>query len=130
MNVEGNKKMNVLFIILQVIIIGGIIFYTLDRFNITINVVTYAISKTFIPMLISNFLAVITDFNYMEKVNIWSLVFLLTIHTLIGMVVIKIYCKLKEGFSENKLLYFILIFSTIELIVYFIFSPILSLVTK
>lgn len=109
---------------LNVIFVGIIVYWAINRFSYIVDVIVYAIGKTFIPIITSlifgSFLGIHASFS------IGTIFILFIMYFIIGLGVIKITEKISEYFDYDTILYFIIAFGIIDLIVSVLFSLIIS----
>ena len=117
-----------LFTYLNIIIVGIIVFWAINRFSYIVDVVVYALSKTFIPIItalvLGGFLGVKISFG------IGAIFILLILYFILGLIVIKITEKIVEYFDSDTIIYFIISFALIDSIVTWLFSLVVSLFIK
>lgn len=117
-----------LFTYLNIIIVGIIVFWAINRFSYIVDVVVYALSKTFIPIItalvLGGFLGVKVSFG------IGAIFILLILYFILGLIVIKITEKIVEYFDSDTIIYFIISFALIDSIVTWLFSLVVSLFIK
>lgn len=110
---------------LNVIFIGIVVFVALNRFDYIINVTTYAIAKTFIPIITSLIFGKLLGIN--ATINVGTVLILLILYFILGLLVVKITEKIIDYFNSDTIIYFISVFGIIDSIVSWLFSCIIGL---
>lgn len=112
---------------LNLILIGAIVFFSMNRFYYLMNVIVYAIAKTFIPIITSlffgNLIGIGTNFSF----GLGTILILLILFFILGLLVIKITEKITDYFSSDTIIYFIIAFGIIESIASWLFFLFISL---
>ena len=111
---------------LNIIFVGIIVFWAINRFSYIVDVVVYAIAKTFIPIITSLIFGTLLGVHI--SLSMGTIFVLFIIYFIIGLVVIKIIEKVSDYFDYDTIIYFIIIFGIIDLIVPWIFSLIIRLI--
>lgn len=110
---------------LNIIFIGIVIFWANNRFYYLMNVIIYAIAKTFIPIITSLIFGSLLGINITLGIGTIFLLFIL--YFILGLIVIKIVEKVTNYFDSDTILYFIIVFAIIDSIVTWPFSIIINL---
>lgn len=110
---------------LNTIFVGIIVFWAINRFYYLMNVIIYAIAKTFIPIITSLIFGSLLGVN--ATLGIGTIFILLILYFILGLIVVKIIEKVTEYFDSDTIIYFIIIFAIIDSIVAWLFSLIISL---
>ncbi len=110
---------------LNIIFIGIVIFWANNRFYYLMNVIIYAIAKTFIPIITSLIFGSLLGINITLGIGTIFLLFIL--YFILGLIVIKIVEKVTNYFDSDTILYFIIVFAIIDSIVTWLFSIIINL---
>ena len=110
---------------LNIIFIGIVIFWANNRFYYLMNVIIYAIVKTFIPIITSLIFGSLLGINITLGIGTIFLLFIL--YFILGLIVIKIVEKVTNYFDSDTILYFIIVFAIIDSIVTWLFSLIINL---
>lgn len=110
---------------LNIIFIGIVIFWANYRFYYLMNVIIYAIAKTFIPIITSLIFGSLLGINITLGIGTIFLLFIL--YFILGLIVIKIVEKVTNYFDSDTILYFIIVFAIIDSIVTWLFSLIINL---
>lgn len=110
---------------LNIIFIGIVIFWANNRFYYLMNVIIYAIAKTFIPIITSLIFGSLLGINITLGIGTIFLLFIL--YFILGLIVIKIVEKVTNYFDSDTILYFIIVFAIIDSIVTWLFSLIINL---
>lgn len=114
-----------LFSYLNLILVGAIVFFTMNRYYYLINVIVYAIARTFIPIITSLFFGSLVGANI--SFGLGTILILLILFFILGLIVIKITEKITEYFSSDTIIYFIIVFGIIESITSWLFSLVVGL---
>ena len=93
---------------LNIIFVGVIIFFAINKFTYIMNVVIYSIAKTFIPMITLVTLGKLLGTSV--GVGIGSILILLILYFILGLFVIKILEKIVDYFNTDTILHFIFSF--------------------
>ena len=110
---------------LNLIFIGIVVFIAINRFSYLVNVIIYAIAKTFIPIITSLIFGSLIGTHI--TLGIGTIFILLIIYFIPGLVVIKLIEKLSGYFDYDTSVYFVIVFAIIDLIVSWLFSLIIRL---
>ena len=110
---------------LNIIFVGIVVFWAINRFYYLMNVLVYAIAKTFIPIITSLIFGSLLGVN--ATLGIGTIFILLILYFILGLIVVKIIEKVTEYFDSDTIIYFIIIFAIIDSIVAWLFSLIISL---
>ena len=110
---------------LNIIFVGIVVFLAINRFYYLMNVIIYAIAKTFIPIITSLIFGSLLGVN--ATLGIGTIFILLILYFILGLIVVKIIEKVTEYFDSDTIIYFIIIFAIIDSIVAWLFSLIISL---
>jgi|GEM_PF-3314264 len=121
---------NFLLGILSTIFIGIIIYISVDRFTYVINVITYAIAKSVIPIITTLIFAGMVGLHIEASMGaiLGSMLLLLIPYSILGLLVIKVVEKIADWFTSDTIIYFIIIFSIVESIISLIFIALLRLI--
>ena len=119
------SSFNSLLNYLNIIFIGVVVFYAVNRFYYVINVITYAIAKTFIPIITSLIFGSLLGINM--TLGIGTIFILLILYFILGLMVIKIIEKVTDYFDSDTIILFIVIFAIVDSIVTWLFSFVISL---
>lgn len=111
---------------LNIIFVGIIVFWAINRFSYLVDVIVYAIGKTFIPIITSLIFGGLLGVNV--SVGIGTVLILLVVYFIIGLAVIGITEKVFNYFDSDIILYFIIVFGIIDLVVSWLFSLIIGLI--
>ena len=104
---------------LNLILVGTVVFFAMNRYYYFLNVIAYAIARTFIPMITSLFFGSIIGANVSFKFG--TILVLLILNFILGLIVIKITEKVNDYFNADTIIYFIIVFGIIESIVSWLF---------
>lgn len=110
---------------LNIIFVGIVVFWAINRFYYLMNVIIYAIAKTFIPIITSLIFGSLLGVN--ATLSIGTIFILLILYFILGLIVVKIIEKVTEYFDSDTIIFFIIIFAIIDSIVAWLFSLIISL---
>lgn len=110
---------------LNVIFIGVVVYWAINRFYYLMNVVIYAIAKTFIPIITTLIFGSLLGIN--TTLGIGTIFILPILYFILGLIVVKIIEKVTEYFDYDTIIYFIIIFAIIDSIITWLFSLIISL---
>lgn len=110
---------------LNLILVGAIIFFTMNKYYYLMNVIVYAIARTFIPILTSLFFGNLIGTNV--SFGLGTILISLILFFILGLIVIKITEKVTEYFSSDTIIYFIIVFGIIESISSWLFSLVVGL---
>lgn len=111
---------------LNIILVGTIVFWSINRFSYLIDVISYAIGKTFIPIITSLIFGGLLGMHI--SFGIGTIFTLLIIYLIIGLVVIGITEKVFNYFDTDTIIYFIIVYAIIDLIISWLFSLIIGLI--
>ena len=114
-----------LFTYLNVILIGAVVFWAINRFTYIIDVIVYALAKTFIPMITLLLIGSLVGVN--ASLGIGTIFVMLILYFILGLAVIKITEKITDYFSSDTVVYFIIVFAIIDIVVSWLFSLIIGL---
>ena len=115
-----------LFSYLDVILISAVVFFAVNRYYYLMNVVVYAIAKTFIPIITSLIFGGL--FGIKLSLGIGTIFILLLLYFILGLAVIKVIEKVTEYFDGDTIIYFIIIFSIVDSLITWLFSLIIGLI--
>lgn len=110
---------------LNVILIGAVVFWAINRFTYIMDVIAYTLAKTFIPIITSLIFGSFLGVN--SSIGIGTILTLLVLYFILGLIVIKITEKVTEYFSSDTIIYFIIVFAIIDSIASWLFSLLISL---
>lgn len=110
---------------LNIIFIGTVVFWAINRFYYLMNVIIYAIAKTFIPIITSLIFGSLLGVN--ATLGIGTIFILLILYFILGLIVIKVIEKVTDYFDSDTIIYFIIIFAIIDSIIAWLFSLMISL---
>lgn len=114
-----------LFSYLNIIFVGIVVFYAINRFYYLTSTIIYSISKTFIPIITALIFGSLLGTNF--ALSIGSIFISLILYFISGLIVIKIVEKIIDYFDSDTMIYFIIIFAIIDSIVTWLFSLIINL---
>ena len=100
---------------LNVILVGAIVFWAINRFSYFVDVIIYAIAKTFIPIITSLILGSILGTHI--SFGIGTILILLIVYFIIGLAVIAITEKVYNYFDSDTIIYFVIVFGIIDLVI-------------
>ena len=110
---------------LNIILIGVVVFFTMNKYVYIIDVVSYALAKTFIPIITNLMFSSI--FNSSVSITIGTIFIMLILNFLLGLIVIKLVEKVGSNFSYDAIISFIIIFAIVDAVVLWAFSFIINL---
>ena len=110
---------------LNLILVGAVVFFSMNRYYYFTNVIVYAIARTFIPIITSLFFGSLVGANI--SFGLGTILILLILFFILGLIVIKITEKVIEYFSSDTIIFFIIVFGIIELISSWLFSLVIGL---
>ena len=110
---------------LNVVLVGIIVYGAVNRFYYIIDVIAYAMAKTFIPIITSLFFGSLFGINV--TIGIETILILLILYFILGLIVIKITEKIIEYFNSDTIVYFIIVFAIIDSIMSWLFSLVIQL---
>ena len=111
---------------LNIIFVGIIVFWAINRFSYLVDVIAYTIGKTFIPIITSLIFGSLLGMHI--SFGIGSILILLIVYFIIGLAVIAITEKVFNYFDSDTIIYFIIVFVIIDLIISWLFSLIIGLI--
>lgn len=121
-----SSNYNSLLSYLNLILVGAIVFFSMNRYRYLINVIVYAIARTFISILTSSFFGSLAGANV--SFGLGTILISLILFFILGLLVIKITEKITDYFDADTIIYFIIIFGIIESISSWLFSLVVGLV--
>lgn len=101
--------------ILNRILVGAVMFYSIDKFSHIVEAAIYAVAETIIPMITRIFLRSILGLSV--AVGLGDILLSLIVFLFIGLLVMKITRKITNYFNSDTILYFIIAFSIIDFLV-------------
>lgn len=110
---------------LNVVLVGIIVYGAVNRFYYIIDVIAYAMAKTFIPIITSLIFGSLFGINV--TIGIETILILLILYFILGLIVIKITEKIIEYFNSDTIVYFIIVFAIIDSIMSWLFSLVIQL---
>lgn len=117
---------NSLVSLLNLILVGLVVFFAMNRFRYMINVALYAVAKTFIPIITALLIGCLIGTNVSFSLS--GILILLITYFLLGLPVIKITEKIIRYFSFDTILHFLAVFAITESIISWLFSLVLKLI--
>lgn len=111
---------------LNAILIGIVVFVAINKFTYIIDVLAYALAKTFIPIITSLFLGMLLGTNV--TFGIGTILLLLIVYFIIGLAVIKVIEKVAAYFNFDTIFPFIILFSITDFVVSWLFLLIIRLI--
>lgn len=122
------SRFNSLLTYLNIILVGVVVFYTINKFYYIIDVIAYALAKTFIPIITSLIFGSFLGVNV--SINIGTILILLILYLILGLIVIKFTEKITKYFCTDTIMYFIIVFTIIDSVASWLFSIMISLFIK
>lgn len=113
---------------LNCILVGVVIFFSIDKFSRIVEAGIYAVAETLIPIITRMFLGSILGIN--AAVGLGNIFVSLIIYFIIGLLVMKITKKITSYFNSDTILYFIIAFSIIDFLVIWGIILILKLIIQ
>ena len=113
---------------LNCILVGVVIFFSIDKFSRIVEAGIYAVAETLIPIITRMFLGSILGIN--AAVGFGNIFVSLIIYFIIGLLVMKITKKITSYFNSDTILYFIIAFSIIDFLVIWGIILILKLIIQ
>ena len=117
---------NSLVSLLNLILVGLVVFFAMNRFRYMINVALYAVAKTFIPIITALLIGCLIGTNVSFSLS--GILILLITYFLLGLPVIKITEKIIRYFSFDTIFHFLAVFAITESIISWLFSLVLKLI--